>query len=69
MAGRRLAHTIDADMACLDQRGGAGAGFDHPRVPQPFIETLSLQRSGPDRAFARSIPVEWIDFRSPLPEG
>jgi len=49
MAGRRLAHTIDADMTCLDQRGGAGAGFDHPRVPQPLIETLTFQRSGPGR--------------------
>src|ERR1700737_4784698 len=43
MARRRLAHAIDADMAGLDQRGRAAAGFDHPRVPQPFIETLALQ--------------------------
>ena len=43
MAGRLLAHAVDADMAGLDQRGGAGAGLDHPRVPQPFIETLALQ--------------------------
>jgi hypothetical protein len=27
----------------LDQRGRAGAGFDDPRMPQPFIETLALQ--------------------------
>jgi hypothetical protein len=30
-------------MAGLDQRGRAGAGFHHPRMPQPFIETLALQ--------------------------
>src|SRR5882757_2261551 len=30
-------------MAGLDQRGRAGAGLHHPRVPQPFIETLALQ--------------------------
>ena len=41
MARRFLAHAVDADMAALDQRGGAGAGLHHPRVPQPFVETLS----------------------------
>jgi hypothetical protein len=30
-------------MAGLDQRGRAGAGLHHPRVPQPFIETLAFQ--------------------------
>jgi hypothetical protein len=30
-------------MTGLDQRHGAGAGLHHPRVPQPFIETLALQ--------------------------
>ncbi len=44
MARRLLAHAVDADMAGLDQRGSAGAGFHHPRMPQPFIETLTLQR-------------------------
>src|SRR5260370_19915338 len=43
MAGSLLAHAIDADMAGLDQRGGAGAGLHHPCMPQPFIETLALQ--------------------------
>jgi hypothetical protein len=43
MARRLLAHAIDADVAGLDQRGRAGAGLHHPRVPQPLIETLTLQ--------------------------
>src|SRR6202790_2567869 len=43
VARRLLAHAIDADMAGLDQRGSAGAGLHHPRVPQPFVETLALQ--------------------------
>src|ERR1700733_9075475 len=30
-------------MTGLDQRGSAGAGLHHPRMPQPFIETLALQ--------------------------
>src|ERR1700722_8302174 len=43
MAGRRFACAIDADMAGLHQRSRTGAGFDHPGVPQPFVETLALQ--------------------------
>jgi len=43
MARRFLAHAVDADMAAFNQRGGAGAGLHHPRVPQPFVETLLLQ--------------------------
>ena len=43
MARGLLARAIDTDMAGLDQRGRAGAGFHHPRMPQPFIETLALQ--------------------------
>src|SRR5580765_8066611 len=43
MAWSLLAHAIDADVAGLDQRGGAGARLYHPRVPQPFIETLAIQ--------------------------
>ena len=43
MAGRLFARAIDSDMTGLDQRGRAGAGFDHPRMPQPFVETLALQ--------------------------
>jgi len=43
MTGRLLPHAVDADMAGLDQRSGAGAGFDDPGMPQPFVETLALQ--------------------------
>jgi hypothetical protein len=43
MTWSRLAHAIDPDMAGLDEHSGAGAGFDHPRMPQPFVETLALQ--------------------------
>jgi hypothetical protein len=32
-------------MAGFDQRSRAAAGFHHPRVPQPFVETLALQSS------------------------
>jgi hypothetical protein len=32
-------------MAGLDQRSSLGTGFDHPRMPQPFIETLALQHT------------------------
>ena len=45
MPGRFLARAIDADMTGLDQRRSTGAGFDHPRMPQPFVETLALQDS------------------------
>jgi hypothetical protein len=30
-------------MSRFDQRGRAGASLHHPRVPQPLIETLTLQ--------------------------
>src|SRR5213075_286480 len=53
MSRRHFAHAIDADMTGLDQRRGAGAGLHHPRVPQPFIETLALQ----------AIPLrEWTNY-------
>lgn len=42
MAGRSLAYPVDPHMAGLDQRGGAGTGFDQTRMPQPFVETLAL---------------------------
>jgi hypothetical protein len=29
-------------VASPHERGRAGAGFDEPRMPQPFIETLAL---------------------------
>ena len=41
---RLFPHAVDADMRpAFDQRSGRGARFHHPRVPQPLIETLSLQ--------------------------
>src|SRR4051794_30625211 len=43
MPRRFLAHAVDADMAALDQLSRRGARLHHPRVPQPFIETLSIQ--------------------------
>ncbi len=43
MARRPLASAVDADVSGFDQCGGAGAGFHHPRMPQPFVETLALQ--------------------------
>jgi hypothetical protein len=42
-------------MAGFDQRGGAGAGFYHPRMPQPFIETLALQTT-PKAFSSESLP-------------
>src|SRR5437879_4376193 len=42
-----LAHAVDADVAGFDQRSSRGARLHHPRVPQPFIETLALQISSP----------------------
>ena len=38
-----LARAVDTDMASLDQRRRMCTGFDHPCMPQPFIETLPLQ--------------------------
>jgi hypothetical protein len=31
-------------MTSFNQRGCGAAGADHPRVPQPFIDTLPIQR-------------------------
>ena len=45
MSRRLFAHAVDADVTGLDERGSRGAGLHHPRVPQPFIETLPLQLS------------------------
>ena len=47
MSRRLFAHAVDADVAGFDERGSGGAGLHHPRVPQPFIETLPLQPSYP----------------------
>src|SRR5882757_4854611 len=44
MPRRFFAHAVDADMAGFDQGGSTCARFHHARVPQPFIETLSIQR-------------------------
>src|ERR1700676_4645745 len=54
VARRLLAHAIDADMAGLDQRGSRGAGLHHPRMPQPFIETLALPAT-PPKAFSSEV--------------
>jgi hypothetical protein len=43
MAWRLLARAIEPDMTSLDQSSRAGPGFDHARMPQPFVETLTLQ--------------------------
>ena len=43
MSRRGLAHAVDADMAFLDELRGAGAGFDHPRMPQELVEALPIQ--------------------------
>lgn len=43
MTGRLLSRPVDADVAGLDQRSGAAARPDHPRMPQPFVEPLALQ--------------------------
>src|SRR5207302_7655128 len=51
---RLFAHAIDADMAGLDQGGRAGTGLHHPRMPQPFIETLALQAT-PLKTLYRSL--------------
>jgi hypothetical protein len=42
MARGVLTATVNANPAAFDQRSGTGAGFDDPRMPQPFIETLTL---------------------------
>jgi hypothetical protein len=47
VARRGLPRPVDADMAGLDQRSGTAAGLDHPRMPQPFVETLALQVDTP----------------------
>ena len=47
VAGRGLAHAIDADVPRLDESGSTGAGFDDPRVPQPFIEALAVRVISP----------------------
>jgi hypothetical protein len=62
VAGRGLAHTIDADMASLHQSRSTAASFDHPRVPQPFIETLALQGSVPRRVLER-FRAKWKPVR------
>src|SRR4051794_24817533 len=48
-------------MSGLHQRSRAGAGFHHPGVPQPFIQTLALQttplREGSKSCFRRDAKV------------
>ena len=43
MPRRFLAHAIDADMAAGDELSRSSARLHHPRMPQPFIETLAIQ--------------------------
>jgi hypothetical protein len=43
MAGRGLAHAVDADVAGFDECGGAGARFHDTSMPQPFVEALAIQ--------------------------
>lgn len=43
VAGCGFPHTVDADVAGLDQRGGAGAGLHDPRMPQPLVEPLAVR--------------------------
>jgi hypothetical protein len=62
VTGRGLADAIDADMASLHQSCSTAASFDHPRVPQPFIETLALQGSVPRRVLER-FRAKWKPVR------
>ena len=45
VTGGFLPYAVDTNMAGLDQRSSLGTSFDHPRMPQPFIETLALQHT------------------------
>ena len=36
---------VEAHMAGGRERGGGAAGAHHPRVPQPFVDALPVQRS------------------------
>lgn len=66
MARRFFPNAVDADMSRRDQRGRTGAGLYHPRVPEPFIDTLTLQdppmpqsrpvQAGPDSNMERARP-------------
>jgi hypothetical protein len=57
VAGRGLAHAIDANVAGLDECGGAAAGFDDPRMPQPFIEALTFRELSPSDASSSREPA------------
>ncbi len=61
MTGRLLPHAVDADVAGLDQRSGAGAGFYDPRMPQPFVETLALQANTDRKAYRVRGMIQRVD--------
>jgi hypothetical protein len=62
VARRGLAHAVDADVARLDELGGTGACFDDPRMPQPFIEALTIRELIPLLdAFSSREPVPTPD--------
>lgn len=49
---RGFANAIEAHMAVSHQRGGIGTGADDPRVPEPFVDALTLQSGFPNPKFA-----------------
>ena len=69
VAGRLLAHAIDADMAGFDQRGGARARLHDAGVPQPFIETLALQAPPRRSGLVLAVGGELFLQRRQLGEG
>ncbi|WP_309486939.1 alpha/beta fold hydrolase, partial [Bradyrhizobium sp. PRIMUS42] len=44
MARRGLARAVDANVAGDHELGRGGARLHHPRVPQPFVDALGLER-------------------------
>ena len=42
-AGGLDARAVDADMTCAHQRGSGAARAHHARVPQPFVDALTVQ--------------------------
>lgn len=44
MSGGRFTCTIETDVAFCDQFGRIAAGTDDPRVPEPFVDALTIQR-------------------------
>src|SRR5260221_719906 len=48
-------------MTGFDQRGGAGSGFHDPRMPQPFVEPLTILVVL--AAFVLAALADWRSFR------